>query len=95
MADMELTQELADKFCSSLKSFHESLPDEEKQVLDQVLEQASQAEESPAEGRAKSGRPFFDKFLTLNPQGDRFQKPGDFVTLKFPSDSDESDTQAY
>lgn len=92
---MELTQEQADKFCSSLKSFHDSLAVEERQVLDQILEQASRAVESPTEGQAQSGRPFFDKFLTLNPQGDRFQKPGDFVTLKFPSDSDESDTRNY
>lgn len=86
---MEITQEQADKFCSSLKSFHDSLEDDEKQVLEQLLEQAAPAEE--AQGEAKPQRPFFEKFLTLNPAGST-GKGQVFVTLKFPSDSDEGDT---
>lgn len=92
---MDITQESADKFCGSLKSFHASLPEDEQQVLDQILEQASSPEEAQAEGQANSGRPFFERFLVLNPQAGGFQRPQDFVTLKFPSDSDESDTPAY
>jgi hypothetical protein len=90
MADMEITQEQADKFCSSLKSFHDSLEDDEKQVLEQILEQAAPAED--AQGEAKPQRPFFEKFLTLNPARTGGTDSGKFVTLKFPSDSDEGDT---
>lgn len=90
---MEITQEQVDKFCGSLKSFHDSLADDEKQVLDQILEQASPPQE--VQGQENTGRPFFEKFLVLNPRGGSGQNPGDFVTLKFPSDSDESDTPAY
>lgn len=53
---MEITQEQADKFCSSLRSFHDSLADDEKQVLEQVLDQAAPPEDMPAD--AKQGRPF-------------------------------------
>ena len=83
---MAIAQEQADKFCQSLKSFHESLPDDEKQVLEQLLDQAGAGQEASAEGK-----PFFDKFLVLNPEGPNGPEGGPFVTLKFPSDSDESD----
>jgi hypothetical protein len=90
MGDMEITQGQADKFCGSLKSFHDSLEDDEKQVLEQILEQADAAVGSQAE--AKPQRPFFEKFLTLNPVRTGGTDSGKFVTLKFPSDSDEGDT---
>jgi len=85
---MEITQEQADKFCSSLKSFHDSLDDDDKQVLEQILGQAAQPQE-------KRERPFFEKFLVLNPEAPGGKDPGQFVTLKFPSDSDESHTPLY
>ena len=87
---MAIAQNQADKFCQSLKSFHESLPDDEKQVLERLLEQAATSPET--EEASGDGKPFFDKFLVLNPEGARGQDPGSFVTLKFPSDSDESDS---
>jgi len=90
MADMEITQEVADKFCGSLKSFHDSLEDDEKQVLEQILAQAARA--SDTQGKAQPQRPFFERFLTLNPAAPAVGGAGGFVTLKFPSDSDESDT---
>lgn len=92
---MDITQEQADKFCASLKSFHDSLPDDEKQVLEQILEQGASAQGVEAEPDVRRGRPFFEKFLVLNPVPGRGKDPGQFVTLKFPSDSDESDTPAY
>lgn len=75
---MAVSQEQADKFCQSLKSFYDSLPDDEKPVLEALLDQA--------EGKKDKGKPFFDRYLTVNP-GD---PDGPFVTLKFPSDHDES-----
>jgi len=90
---MEISQEQADRFCGSLKAFHDSLADDEKQVLEQILEQASAPQER--QSQEKSGRPFFEKFLRLNPRGGRGEKPEDFVTLKFPSDSDEPADSDY
>lgn len=82
---MAITQEQADKFCLSLKSFHDSLPEDEKYVLEQILDQAAMSEKG--QGKEPKGRPFFERFLTLNvgPSSEE----GPFVTLKFPSDNDE------
>jgi hypothetical protein len=80
---MAITQDQADQFCSTLKSFHDSLSENEKQVLEQVLDQAAGSGQEKA---SATGRPFFERFLTLNPG-----KGGSMVTLKFPSDNDEGD----
>ncbi len=90
MAEMAITQEQADKFCVSLKDFYDSLGEDEKGVLDQILEQATPAQEP--QGQAESGRPFFEKFLYLNPGAG---KGTNLVTLKFPSDSDEPASPEY
>jgi hypothetical protein len=78
---MAVNQEQADKFCQSLKSFYDSLADDEKPVLEALLDQA--------EGKKDKGKPFFDRYLTVN-SGD---PDGAFVTLKFPSDNDEPGDQ--
>ena len=85
---MPIAQDQADKFGQSLKTFHDSLADDEKQVLEHILEQAAASQDRQEE--APKGKPFFERFLVLNPEGAGQTDPGQFVTLKFPSDSDES-----
>ena len=91
---MEITQEQADRFSGTLKAFHDSLADDERLVLEQILEQAAPAQDLQA-AQPGPGRPFFDRFLVLNPAAPGGGDPGQFVTLKFPSDGDESDTPRY
>ncbi len=79
---MPIAQDQADKFGQSLKTFHDSLADDEKRVLEQVLEQAAASQGGQQE--PPEGKPFFERFLVLNPEG------AGQITLKFPSDSDES-----